>query len=464
MTDIRQVDQDTVDIEERYSQVNMQKQDSIEESGNRNGAVSAHPADDEETQEPLILDSLPEESSGTLIVATDIDSVAQVPPILNNAIEDHSELDELVITTKSEAPQFISLDKSLLTIGRERTNDIPLVGTAVSRHHARLEKRLGIWYVTDLGSTNGSFLAKERLTKNVEYVWRSGHPLQIGVFTLQWQSPRDLTSGQTLVLMPDQVNAMKAELAADGVAFPCQEEQEGLLNVMMDKSELEIGLGDSAEIKLNILSQGNLDKHIEIAVLGIPEHWVNMTQHSFKIAPKKHRSIPIKIEMPESTLVSADDYDFTVVLRDVYTKKTYERFNGTIHVPAVHNFSLRMIKAEGQNAASVKLGLKNLGNTIGSYTLKTEVPPQLHVRGSQWNVTLPAGQSTDVEFRLTAEKRPLVGKNVSYPFKFAVENEENLHKEAEGKIDVTSRIPTIAFVLIVLASVLLIAALFAFLS
>jgi diguanylate cyclase (GGDEF)-like protein len=50
------------------------------------------------------------------------------------------------------------LDQELVTIGRDRENDIVLDSDSVSRRHARVEHRDGRIYLTDLDSTNGTYV------------------------------------------------------------------------------------------------------------------------------------------------------------------------------------------------------------------------------------------------------------------------------------------------------------------
>jgi two-component system cell cycle response regulator len=54
------------------------------------------------------------------------------------------------------------LSNQLTTIGRGPKNDVVVSSDAVSRQHARLERRGADFIVSDLGSTNGTFINNER--------------------------------------------------------------------------------------------------------------------------------------------------------------------------------------------------------------------------------------------------------------------------------------------------------------
>lgn len=61
-----------------------------------------------------------------------------------------------------------SLDKPSLTVGRKNDNDIYIDHMAVSGHHARIDKiegnAEGSYTVTDLNSTNGTFVNGKKIT------------------------------------------------------------------------------------------------------------------------------------------------------------------------------------------------------------------------------------------------------------------------------------------------------------
>jgi pSer/pThr/pTyr-binding forkhead associated (FHA) protein len=70
----------------------------------------------------------------------------------------------LVITAGSLAGTTIELENAPVTIGRAPESTLVLTDDYASSHHARLIPRDGQWLVEDLGSTNGTYLDKTKVT------------------------------------------------------------------------------------------------------------------------------------------------------------------------------------------------------------------------------------------------------------------------------------------------------------
>jgi adenylate cyclase len=51
----------------------------------------------------------------------------------------------------------------VVNIGRGDYNDVVIADPSVSTMHAKLQRRESVWILTDLGSTNGTFVEGERL-------------------------------------------------------------------------------------------------------------------------------------------------------------------------------------------------------------------------------------------------------------------------------------------------------------
>lgn len=60
--------------------------------------------------------------------------------------------------------QAYELTKRVVTVGRHPNNDVALLLESISRFHARLEQRDNGWLLSDLNSSNGTFVNGERIT------------------------------------------------------------------------------------------------------------------------------------------------------------------------------------------------------------------------------------------------------------------------------------------------------------
>jgi predicted component of type VI protein secretion system len=85
---------------------------------------------------------------------------------------------QLVVRTGPTAGKIYSLEKNELTIGRDMANDIVISDSEVSRRHARIFLQGTNYVLEDLGSTNGTFVNRQRLMG--PYVLRPGEVVTLG--------------------------------------------------------------------------------------------------------------------------------------------------------------------------------------------------------------------------------------------------------------------------------------------
>ena len=77
----------------------------------------------------------------------------------------------------------------LVTLGRTAGNDVILPDTdkRVSGKHARLEKVDGVWNLTDVGSTNGTYLNDRKVEAKKPHALKNGDRLSLGLFQIRIQ-------------------------------------------------------------------------------------------------------------------------------------------------------------------------------------------------------------------------------------------------------------------------------------
>ena len=97
----------------------------------------------------------------------------------------------LVITLDSEIVDTRKLDKHIITIGRSTDNDLVIMDPLVSKYHAQIQSIDGQIIISDLKSSNSTFVNNMRIT---EAYLNIGDEIVIGKHVIRIQSGKDKES------------------------------------------------------------------------------------------------------------------------------------------------------------------------------------------------------------------------------------------------------------------------------
>jgi pilus assembly protein CpaF len=117
----------------------------------------------------------------------------------------------VVVHEKGGAERRETFETSELTVGRVQGNELMLPKGNVSKRHARLLYRDGRFIVTDLNSTNGTYVNRRRITQAT--IVREGDRIYVGDFVLRIELPggedqaADASGRAELLSAPDEVSA-----------------------------------------------------------------------------------------------------------------------------------------------------------------------------------------------------------------------------------------------------------------
>ena len=89
----------------------------------------------------------------------------------------------LTIIDGSQAGAVMRLDDQPVTMGRSSDIEVSLEDDYASGHHARLFPQGSRWFLEDLGSTNGTFVGEQRLTRATPI--EVGQNFRVGRTTMQ---------------------------------------------------------------------------------------------------------------------------------------------------------------------------------------------------------------------------------------------------------------------------------------
>lgn len=166
---------------------------------------------------------------------------------------------KLVLTFNGETIREYELDQEVMTIGRKADNDIHIDNLAVSGNHAKILTILNDSFIEDLGSTNGTFINGEKITK---HALRNGETIVIGKHELKYVNEAADAGGgdyeKTMIIRPD------------AAGMPEQEEADKKLEKSIGKIASDLAqAGASAtegpgEARLELVSGANAGKSLKL--------------------------------------------------------------------------------------------------------------------------------------------------------------------------------------------------------
>ncbi len=118
---------------------------------------------------------------------------------------------KLIVNPTSSAKREIPLPRSILSIGRDPSNDLVLPDAMVSRRHAVIEFRGSQYFIRDCNSSNGSLVNGDRVS---ERNLRDGDLVAIGTARLLFREEVE-DSGAKVVPHPSAPRQVCPSCQAD---------------------------------------------------------------------------------------------------------------------------------------------------------------------------------------------------------------------------------------------------------
>jgi len=284
----------------------------------------------------------------------------------------------VIVYDPSGATRTVPLEAGIcLTLGRDMDNDVVLAGASVSRHHAQLSFDGRLATLTDLSSTNGTFLEEDRLLPSVPERWTFGKRVRIGPYWLA------LEQGASTPVPSPPVSA--------GAATPSRGPG---VEATLEPAQIVISPGECAEMTARVLNRQRIVDHFGIGVTGLPGPWVQLPDTELMLAPGDEGTITFTLQPPLAPSSQAGQHTFTVRVMSRAAPSAVAEVVACLMVAPIHRLAMSLHPSVYTRPGAGRLSIENQGNVTEEISLSATDPADaLEIALERSYISLPAGQS-----------------------------------------------------------------------
>ena len=375
--------------------------------------------------------------------------------------------EQLIISRSGQEPRSYPLDRPSLTIGRTQDNDIVLNVSGVSRNHAKIEKAGNGFQVTDLNSTNGSFIDDQKLLPGVAEPWEPGRQLRIGSYFLTWRRASGAPARSAGAVSPGQLSQRQAPVAeaptyaagagsqgtyaatqpgGPGSPVPVGATQmhsrSGQLSLTINPTNLKIEPGGRTMMQVDVLNTGATVDHFAINVHGLPAEWYTEPSTPLNLMPGSSSVVNITFHPPRQMATRAGDYDYQIVARSQSRPTESASVSGRLAVGSFNEFRSDMRPTTVKSGGSTRILVQNTGNAAMSYSVIARDPSEtIQFEGNNKRLEIQPGERKTVDIRVTADSRPFIGSSSQKPFSVEMIAGDGTKQAQTGSLQIRPVIP-----------------------
>src|SRR3990172_441498 len=363
--------------------------------------------------------SLMTEYERSLVEPRGPSALAAFPPLDSKITRD-----QFTVLIPDATARSVPLEGKTVTVGRDSTNDLVLDRNRISRQHARITFDGTHYQVTDLGSTNGTYLGTTQLLSGVPETWRPELPLRIGDVFLRLER-RSVAPQGTLVRADGSPADHTRVYTSTG---------EGRVAAFIEQPDLEVEAGGLTQVQVTVLNQGNLVDHFLAKVGGIPEAWVE-TPAPLRLMPGLQGTITINLRPPRSPASRAGRHPLSIAIISQDDPRQMVTATAMLSIKPYHLLRLQLMPERVRASRPARVLIENQGNSpLISRIQWQDRGEELSFQPSQIQVTLPEGQKQGIVFRARPKKRRLLGGVQSYPFSVSATHDQGEALSTSGEL------------------------------
>lgn len=323
----------------------------------------------------------------------------------------------------------VNLKTGAMTIGRGQNNDIIIDLPGISRYHARLEFDGENYRVTDLHSTNGTFIEEERLPPGEPRVWSPGENLRIGEVWLRLERAGQSQTTRAFVAETTRPakglpQTMAMFLTANGHSLDASQvmlSSRGWVGAYVENPNLVATPGSSVSFSVMVFNRSPQTDTFFIAFEGIPTEWLANPPQPISLPSGGDREVTLTIRPPRTSSGRAGRHQLILRVSSQNARDQVVELRMSVTVTAFSEFFSELQPTHVRAGQIGQVLIHNRGNLPESFTVLWEDRThELVFDPPQVRVTVPPGKSAAVEYQPALFKPRWFGGESNHSFKVHV--------------------------------------------
>jgi eukaryotic-like serine/threonine-protein kinase len=369
--------------------------------------------------------------------------------------------DEIQVMLAGGKIRSVTMKPAGLVVGRIPGNDIILDDNKVSRHHARIDFDGRDYRVTDMKSSNGTFLANVKLLPEKPEIWTPEKMLRIGDTWLK------LVRAQPAAGVPAGTYAYAQGTVAvtsgtPGIAVPQGggggRSSSGRIGAFLETNSFTVEPGQGVIISILLINQGEVVDHFKSNLFGIAPAWIPELSKPVQLMPGEQKSISLTIRPPRTPQSRAGSYPVVIRISSEKDANQVLDVNAQLVVTSFEQFSSELTPQRVRAGQKAQVLVRNQGNIQQNFLLSLKDRGQeLDFQPPQDQVRVPEGQDAAVVFKASPRQRRWIGGEKTHAFTAQVAASKGDPQVHSGEVVSRALIPPWVIPLLTMLCILLIA-------
>jgi eukaryotic-like serine/threonine-protein kinase len=328
-------------------------------------------------------------------------------------------VDQIQVIEPGKTARAYAVRAQVITVGREPGNQIVLDDPKVSRTHLRIDQTSSGYQVTDLGSSNGSYLNGVKLLKGITQAWAPDQPLQVGGTFLRLITARETVGTQL-----------------QSAAQPAVRQSQSQAALWISSTQLAVETGSSVSLEFAVRNLSSAVEHYQVSLDGIPSDWIkNQPNQPLKCMPGEEQKLTLFLQPPRIPQSKAGHYPIT--LRAISQARPSEIITATANltVAPFRQFAAQLKPQKVRAGDGAQVVIKNQGNAPETFQLEFQDPADVLVfNPPQASLLVPEGQQGSFAYRGLPRGQRWFGGLQSHPFSATVRPSTGGEQPLQGEL------------------------------